>query len=99
MKFKFLIVLAVICIFVHQVTASGKKTGRRDEKRQAPKSEKDKALQKLAKPTQKSLTCAEKTKKEKIDCETLDVPDGYKGVFTIQESTNCDWTCNYESLS
>jgi hypothetical protein len=49
-------------------------------------------------PKKPKQTCAELTAENKKDCETKDVPVGYKAIFAVKDNAHCDWTCNYEAL-
>jgi hypothetical protein len=148
MKIKFLVVLAVICLFAHHVSASGMKADdkKKDDGKKndavAPKTvaapkvvapkpapapakpvsseyeieiihhQKDKTVKKekekkthvevkkeVKKKEKKFVPCSEKVQKDKLACETKDVPVGFKGVFTYKDDDDCDWSCDYESLA
>lgn len=34
----------------------------------------------------------------KADCETKDVPEGYKAIFVITSEADCAWKCDYDAL-
>ena len=145
MKIKFLVVLAVICLFANHVSANGMKADdkKKDDGKKkdavapvAKKEEKSKPVAAPVKPQsseyeieiihhqkektvkkekekkthvevkkevkkkeKKIVPCSEKVQKDKLACETKDVPAGYKGVFTYKDDEDCDWECNYESLA
>jgi hypothetical protein len=89
MKIKFLVVLAVICLFAHHVSAGGMKDGdkKNDEKKKVFK-----------KKEKREKSCEETTKEERADCDKQCIP-GFKPVFVFKEvGKYCEWECSYEAL-
>lgn len=53
----------------------------------------------VKKKEHKHIPCAERVQDDKVECETKNVPKGYKGVFTYKDNEDCEWECNYEALA
>jgi hypothetical protein len=98
MRVKFLVVLAVICLYEYYVSASV--IGWNDKVKQTEKLQVHfKTTKKeVKKKPPKLIPCSEAVMANKISCETEDIPPGYKGIFTYKDNTDCDWECNYQAL-
>jgi hypothetical protein len=82
-----------------EITITHHKHDKKSEKTKEKRIVKEVIVHKKApKPEKPKQTCAEITAPQKLDCETKDVPEGYKGVFVVKEDAHCDWKCNYEAL-
>jgi hypothetical protein len=80
------------------ITITSTKHKKPSEKKKEKRIIKEVIVHKREKEVKPKKSCAEETAQHKIDCETKDVPEGYKGVFAVKECATCDWTCNYEAL-